>query len=153
MLLQDGCFKTSADSILQCYWSTCWKRIWRTCTSYWENCNSFWGKCVVPAAKLVGADVVDVAVPEIAEIVSCKKFFETAAQNAGRQNLRKHMASGRGNRKANKDVQQASRVLSTKPGKQNRDILKTFLIDHGEQFSVPNFCGSFWKSWMESPSN
>ena len=31
--------------------------------------------------------------------------------------------------------------------------LQTFLINHVEQFLVPTFCGSFWKSWWENPSS
>ena len=30
-------------------------------------------------------------------------------------------------------------------------ILQTPLINHVEYFSVPNFCGSFWKPWRETP--
>ena len=39
-ILQDGCFKTSRNSILQSGWKTERKGFWRSCTSYWENCNS-----------------------------------------------------------------------------------------------------------------
>ena len=31
-------------------------------------------------------------------------------------------------------------------------LSQTILINHVEQISVPNFCGSFWKSWRENPS-
>ena len=31
-------------------------------------------------------------------------------------------------------------------------FLQTFLVDHvKQQFSVPTFCGSVWKSWRENP--
>ena len=43
----------------------------------------------VPAAKRVGADFLEFAVPEIAEVVSGKKNIKTAAKSVGRQTLRK----------------------------------------------------------------
>ena len=44
---------------------------------------------IVPAAKRVGADLLEFAVPEIAEVVSGRENFKTAAKNVGRQTLRK----------------------------------------------------------------
>ena len=54
----------------------------------------FLRKYVVPAAKRVGADLLEVAVPEIAEVVSGRKNFKTAARNVGRQTLRKQLGEG-----------------------------------------------------------
>ena len=51
-------------------------------------------KYVVPAAKRVGADLLEFAVPEIAEVVSGRKNFKTAAKSVGRQTLRKHIGEG-----------------------------------------------------------
>ena len=49
----------------------------------------FLRKYIVPAAKRGGADLLDFAVPEIAEVVSGRKNFKTAAKSVGRQTLRK----------------------------------------------------------------
>ena len=47
-----------------------------------------------PAAKCVGADLLEFAVPEIAEVVSGRKNFKTAAKSVGRQTLRKQLGEG-----------------------------------------------------------
>ena len=44
---------------------------------------------VVPAAKRVGADLLEFAVPEIGEVISGRKSFKTAAKSVGKQTLRK----------------------------------------------------------------
>ena len=51
----------------------------------------FLRKCIVPAAKRVGADLLEFAVPNIAEVVSGRKNFTTAAKSLGRQTLRKQL--------------------------------------------------------------
>ena len=45
-------------------------------------------KYVVPAAKRVGADSLEFAVPETAEVVRGRMKFKTAAKSMGRQILR-----------------------------------------------------------------
>ena len=45
----------------------------------------FLHKNIVPAAKRVGADLLEFALPEIAEVVSGRKMFKTAAKSVGRQ--------------------------------------------------------------------
>ena len=45
----------------------------------------FLRKYIVPAAERVGADLLDFAVPEIAEVVSGRKIIKTAAKSGGRQ--------------------------------------------------------------------
>ena len=76
---------------------------------------------IVPAAKRVGADLLEFAVPEIADVVSDKKNIKTAAKNVGRQTLRKQLGSGSRKRSA-------SRVVPTKSAKQisrsRRDIFR-----------------------------
>ena len=67
----------------------------------------FLRKYIVPAAKRVGADLLEVAVPEIAEVVSVRKNIKTAAKSVGRQTLRKQLGSGSRKRSA-------SRVIPTK---------------------------------------
>ena len=74
---------------------------------------------IVPAEKRVGADLLEFAVPEIAEVVNGRNIFKTAGQSMARQNLRKQL--GDGSRKRT-----ASRVFPTKSAKQisrsRRDI-------------------------------
>ena len=49
----------------------------------------FLRKYIVPAAKRVGAVLLEFAVPEVADVVSGKKNFKTAAKSVGRQTMRK----------------------------------------------------------------
>ena len=60
----------------------------------------FLRKYIVPAAKRVGADLLEFAVPEITEVVSGRKNFKTAAKSVGRQTLRKQLGEGEGSRRA-----------------------------------------------------
>ena len=48
---------------------------------------TFLKKYVVPAARRIGADMLEFAVPEIADVVSVKQNFKAAAINVGRQFL------------------------------------------------------------------
>ena len=68
-------------------------------------------KYIVPAAKRVGADLLDFAAPEIAEIASGGKNFKTAANSVGRETLRKQLGSS--SRKST-----GSRVIPTKSAEQ-----------------------------------
>ena len=54
----------------------------------------FLRKYVVPAAKRIGADMLEFAVPEIAEVVSGRKNFKTAAKSVGKKTLRKQLGQG-----------------------------------------------------------
>ena len=51
----------------------------------------FLRKYIVPAAKRVGADLFEFAVPEIAEVVSGRKNLKTAAKGVGKQTLKKQL--------------------------------------------------------------
>ena len=101
----------------------------------------FLRKYVVPAAKRIGADILEFAVPEIAEVVSGRKNFKTAAKSVGKKTLRKQLGEGEGQgqgsrrrtgsrRKGTEGVRQASRkqrrIIPTKSTKQSsrsrRDI-------------------------------
>ena len=44
-------------------------------------------KFFVPAAKRVGADLLEFAVPEIAEVVSGRQNFKAAAKSVGKQTI------------------------------------------------------------------
>ena len=68
-------------------------------------------KIIVPAAKCVGAELLEFAVPEIAEVVSGRRNFKTAAKSVRRQTLREQLSSGSRKRSA-------SRVIPTKSAKQ-----------------------------------
>ena len=48
-----------------------------------------------PAAKRVGADLLEFAVPQVADVVSSMKNFKTASKSVGRQTLRNQLGSGR----------------------------------------------------------
>ena len=56
----------------------------------------FLRKYVLPAAKRIGADMLEFAVPEIAEVVSGRKNFKTAAKSVGKKTLRKQLGEGEG---------------------------------------------------------
>ena len=71
----------------------------------------FLRKYIVPAAKRVAGDLLEFAVPEIAEVVSGRNNFKTAAKIVGRLSLRKQLGSG--SRKKT-----ASRVIATNCAKQ-----------------------------------
>ena len=66
----------------------------------------FLRKYIVPAAKRVGADLLEFAAPENAEVVLGRKNFKTTAKSVGRQTPIKHL--GTGSRKRT-----ASRVIPT----------------------------------------
>ena len=71
----------------------------------------FLRKYIVSAAKRVGADLLEVAVSEKAEVVSGRQNFKTAAKSVGRQTLKNQL--GESSRKGT-----ASRVIPTKSTKQ-----------------------------------
>ena len=109
---------------------------------------------VVPAAKLVDADLLKLVVPEIAEADSGRKKFKTAAKLGVRQSLRKQFASC--SRKPKETIsgkqlaygRQASRIIPTKSANQpvgrGETFLETFLNDRNKQISETIVCGSFW---------
>ena len=57
--------------------------------------SCFLRKDIVPAAKRVGADLLEFAVPEVADVVSGKKNLKTAAKSVGRQTMRKQLGGGK----------------------------------------------------------
>ena len=67
-------------------------------------------KFIVPAAKRVGALLLQFAVPKIADFVSCRRTFKTAAKSEGIQTLRKELGNG-------STKKSASRVIPTKSTK------------------------------------
>ena len=93
--------------------------IGRTATPFLRN-------NIVPAAKRVGADLLEIAVPEIAEVDSGRKNIKTAAKSVGRQTLRKQLGEGSCKRMGRSNKRSGSRVIPTKSAKQispsRRDI-------------------------------
>ena len=71
----------------------------------------FLRKTIVPAAKRVGADLMEFATPQIEEAVSGMKVFKSMASSVGRQTLKKQLGSGCKKRSA-------SLVSPTKTAKQ-----------------------------------
>ena len=104
----------------------------------------FLRKYIVPAAKRVGADLLDFAVPQVAEVVSGRRNIKTAAKCVGRQTLRKQLGEGEGSRRrtgsrrkgavggkeGGSTKRTASRVIPTKSTKHisrsRRDIFNNF---------------------------
>ena len=88
----------------------------------------FLRKYVVPAAKRVGADLLEFAVPEIAEVVSGRKNIKSAAKIVGRQTLRKQLGEGSRRRTGGSRKRSANRVIPTKSSKQvsrsRRDFIR-----------------------------
>ena len=62
--------------------------------SYWGTAFPFLRIYLVLAAKRVGANLMNFAAPEIADVVSGIKSFKSRANNVGGKTLRKHLGSG-----------------------------------------------------------
>ena len=92
-------------------------------------------------AKRLGADLLEFAVPEIAEVVSGRKNFKTAAKSVGRQTLRKQLRSGSRKRKAyGRRAESFQQNLLNKSVGREETFSQTFLVDRVKQhFSVPSF--------------
>ena len=110
----------------------------------------FLRKYIVPAAKRGGADLLEFAVPEIAEVFIVRKNFKTAANSVGRHTARKQLGSSSRKRSASRVIPKS---LQNKSVCREETFLQTFLVDLvKQQFSVPTFCGSVWKSCRKSPN-
>ena len=124
-------------------------------------------KYVVPAAERIGADLLELAAPEIGDVIRGRKPFKSVAKSVGKQTLKKQLREG--SRRWNGAVggkelaygrqggSKQRKIIPTKSTKQSsrsrREFLQTFLVDHvTQQFSVPSFCDSVWKPWRESPN-
>ena len=84
---------------------------------------AFLRKYVVPAAKRIGADMLEFAEPEIGGVISGRKSFKSAAKSVGKQTLKKQL--GEGNRRWTGGSEQM-KIIPTKSTKQpswsGRDI-------------------------------
>ena len=88
-------------------------------------------KHIVPAAQRVGAELLEFARPDVAEVVSGRKKIKTAAKSVGRQILREQLASG-----SRKKLQAEFFLqnLQNKPVDRDETFLQTFRINHVEHF-------------------
>ena len=57
--------------------------------------HPFIKKYIVPAAKKIGADLLEIAAPEIGEVVSGRKNFKTFARIVGTKAVRKELGGGK----------------------------------------------------------
>ena len=108
---------------------------------------TFLHKYVVPAAKRIGADLLEFAAPKIREVISGGNSFKTAVKGVGKQTVKKNwdVVVNRG--------ESFQQNLLNNPVGREETFLRTFLVDHVKQhFLVPTFCGSVWKSWRERPN-
>ena len=85
----------------------------------------FLRKYIVPAAKRVGADLLEFAVPEIGEVITGRKSFKSAAKSVGKQTLKKQLGKGaaEGNRRRTAGRQEGS--LRSKGGNRQSRIIPT----------------------------
>ena len=74
-------------------------------------------KYIIPAARRK-VDFLEFSAPQIAEIVSGRKNFKTAAKSVGRQTLRKQLGEGSRKRTGSSSKKTASKVIPTKSAKQ-----------------------------------
>ena len=79
----------------------------------------FLRKYNVPAAKRVGANLLEFAVQEIADVVSGRKNFKTATKSVGRQTLREQLGSGSRKWSASTAIPTKSEKQTSRP---RRDI-------------------------------
>ena len=87
----------------------------------------FLRKYIVPAAKRVGADLLEFAVPEIGEVITGRKSFKSAAKSVGKQTLKKQLGKGAAEGSLrSKGGNKQRRIIPTKSTKQSsrsrRDI-------------------------------
>ena len=52
-------------------------------------------KYIVPYAKIIGANLFEIAAPEIGEVVSGRKKLKTFAKDAGTKTFRKQLGGGK----------------------------------------------------------
>ena len=111
-----------------------------------ETASSFLCRYMVPAARRVGADFLEIVVPENADNVSGRKNFNTAAKNDDKLLYDSWLlVAGDGRHLKPLGLQTGSfhQNLQNKPVGRELTILQTFITHHVKQFSIPNFCSKF----------
>ena len=73
-------------------------------------------KYIVPAAKRIGADLFEIAAPEIGEVVSGRKKLKTFAKDVGTKTVRKQLGGGK---KKSKRKTARTRSISRKSRSKN----------------------------------
>ena len=116
-----------------------------------RTATQFLRKCIIPAGKRVGADLLEFAAPESAEVVSFRKKFKTTAKNVGGQTLIKHLGSGSRKKNARRVIPTISANRASRSRNREETFSRTFPINHVKQFSVPAFCGASWMYRRKSP--
>ena len=86
----------------------------------------------------MSADFMNIAVPEITDVVSARKKFNSATKSVGRQTLKKNSCVGVVNRR--NSFQQD---LPNKAVGQVETFSQLFLVIQVKQFAVPTFCGVY----------
>ena len=94
---------------------------------FWENRNSFLRKYILPAAKRMRAELLVFVLPNIADIVTGRKFCQATAKSVGRQFVREQLVARR--RVQAKSIQQN---LQNEAVGREEAFLQTFLINHVE---------------------
>ena len=95
-------------------------------------------KVNVPAAKRLGTDLLELAVPENAEVVSVGRNFKKATKNVGRQTLRKQLGSG-GRKKLQAESLQQNRFSKTNQSVAKRQFYKHFSLIMSRNFRYQPF--------------
>ena len=91
-----------------------------------RNAIPFLRKYIVPAAKRVGADLLEFAAPEIGEVISGRKSFKSAAKSVGKKTLKKQLEEGNRRRTAGNKQRRIIPTKSTKrSSRSRRDIFTT----------------------------
>ena len=82
---------------------------------------TFIKKYIVPAAKRIGADLFEIAAPEIGEVVSGRKKLKTFAKDVGTKTVRKQLGGGK--KKSKRRTRRTiSRKSSSKISRSRKDI-------------------------------
>ena len=81
---------------------------------------SFIKKCIIPAAKRIGADLFEIAAPDIGEVVSGRKKLKTFAKDVGTKTVRKQMGGGK--KKSERRTRVIFRKNSSKISRSLKDI-------------------------------
>ena len=86
---------------------------------------SIFFKNVVPAAKRIGAEMLEFAGPEIGEVITGRISFKSAAKTVGKQTMKNHLCEGSRRRTGGSKQRKIIRTKSTKqPSWSRRDIFK-----------------------------
>ena len=85
----------------------------------------FLRKYIVPAAKLVGADLLEFAAPEIGEVFSGRMSFKSAPKIVGKKTLKKQLGERKGSRRAVGSASGRELAYGRQAGNKQRRIIPT----------------------------